>query len=123
MATARATTNESGYILYGGNSVGRTISASQMYSDKTKSETVWKYKDKGLLDVLKYNQDQAVSIGAMRLIKDFGANKLSECLIYTSVAPRHVAVHCPDLQKVVIVMQKGNYVVRPDKYFTGRKDK
>ena len=123
MTTARATTNENGYILYGGNAVGRAISASQMYSDKTKSETLWKYKDKRLLDVLIYNEDKAVSIGAMRLIKDFGANKLSTCLVYTSVSPRHVAVHCPDLKKVVIVMRKGNYVVREDKTFTGKENK
>jgi|TARA_R110000744_G_scaffold352497_1_gene458616 hypothetical protein len=123
MTTARATTNENGYMLYGANAIGRPISSSQMYSDKTKSETVWKYKDKDMLDVLRYSEDRSVSIGAMRLIQDFEANKLSICFVYKSVSPRHVAVHCPDLKKVVIVMEKGNYVVRPDKYFTGRKDK
>ena len=91
MATTRATTNESGYILYGASAIGKPLSINQMYSDKTKSETVWKYKDKGLLGVLKYNQDKAVSIGAMRLLKDFEANQLSECLVYTSSSPRHVA--------------------------------
>jgi len=121
MTTANATTNEIGNHLSGASYFGRVLNANEIYSDKKQTEISWTYKESQILTKIKYHEDALTGIGGMRLIKDFGANDRLDCHIYESVKPRHVAIHCPELEKVIIVMRKGSYVVRKEAHFTGRK--
>lgn len=121
MTTANAITNENGYHLSGHNGFGRPLSSNDIYSDKSQSDIQWKYKESQILTKIKYHADALTGIGGMRLIQELKANDALDCHIYESIKPRHVAIHCPELEKVIIIMGKGNYVIRKEENFTGRK--
>lgn len=120
MTTANATTNESGYRLAGASAIGKPLTPSQMYSDKIPESTIWNYRYSEVLTKLKYSEDRFASIGAMQISSKYGDNIVNNCHVYTSTTPRHVAIHCPHLEKVIIVMQRGEYVIKKDSSFTGR---
>jgi len=123
MTTANATTNENGYRMIGGTNFGNTIPKDEMYSDKIGSKVNWKFKRTERLSILKYDKDQLVGIGAMRLSDSYANNFMSNCHVYDSETTRHTAVHCPDINRVIIVKPKGGYVIRNDESFTGKKYK
>jgi hypothetical protein len=119
MTTANATTNEQGYHLMGGASVGRPIKSSDLYAEKAQNSFTWKLKNTQELTFLKYSADRMVGIGAMRLLESYPDNSMSKCYIYQSVNTRHSAIHCPAVNRVVIINPRGGYVIRNDESFKG----
>lgn len=120
MNSANATTNESGYMVLGDVAYGNPIPRDEMYSDKVNSTVKWNYMRSDHLSILKYDDDQLVAIGAMRLSDSYVNNFISKCNVYRSETSRHVAVHCPDIKRVIIIKPKGGYVIRNDESFTGK---
>ena len=120
MITANAITNEHGHHL-AGSYIGRTLNASDIYSEKAQSNFTWKLKYTEILTVLKYSADRMTGIGAMKLSESYPDNGMSKCYIYQSVGSRHSAIHCPDIKRVVIINPRGGYVIRKDDSFKGRK--
>jgi len=123
MTTANATTNEGGYRLAGASAIGKSLTPSQMYSNKIPENTVWNYRYSAALAKLKYSRDKFVAIGAIQVSSEYGDNIVNNCHVYASTTPRHVAIHCPHLEKVIIIMQRGEYVIKKDSSFTGRLPK
>jgi hypothetical protein len=120
MTTANATTNEGGYKLVGAAAVGKPLTPNQMYSERTPANTIWNYRYSDLLTTLRYSKNSPVSIGASHLLDKLNYSIVNNCHVYTSNTPRHWAIHCPDIGKVIILMQQNEFVVDDDSSFTGR---
>tara|TARA_B110000908_G_C10083539_1_gene370707 strand:- start:94 stop:465 length:372 start_codon:yes stop_codon:yes gene_type:complete len=120
MNTANAVTNESGQQMYGAEGLGRALSSNEIYSERAQSTIVWEFVESEHLSILRYSVDNVVGIAATRLAEAFKDNLLDMCNVYRSISSRHVALHCPQIKKVVIIQKNGGYVIRKDDLFTGK---
>jgi|TARA_R110000751_G_scaffold286487_1_gene390933 hypothetical protein len=117
MATANATTNESGYHLHGGQAIGKPLTPSQLYSDFRQPKENWKHKESNILVKLRYHTNSNVTIGAMFLLEEKGYSAVSKCHIFTSLNSR--AILMPSEKMVLIISKNGGFKLKESSLFKG----
>jgi hypothetical protein len=124
MTTANATTNEVGNTSIGGaQSYGKTLTRNEMYADRAQQSSIkWNYSCTEIMTLLRFRGCTASCKGAICLYSNYQSHTTSNCDVYYSSGTGHTAVHCPAVNRVVIIDRKGGYVIRRDKSFTGTKN-